>query len=303
MNIVHKHCEQALILERIMGREENIAVFQDTEHRCKTNQRLKEGIANSVAKQKLILDGDGVEDAFPGKALERNRYQRAAKVVVSKKRSFEAASAYHGKKVCVHNFASATNPGGGVTKGSTAQEECLCRCSTLYFCLNTEIPWGGFYDPHRAAQDPIHNDDCIYTPDVIVMKTDEAIPQIMQEKDWYSVDVITCAAPNLRERPSNQMNSGDGQASVKLSSQEQLALHEKRLRRILDVAVLAGEEVVILGAFGCGAFENDPQAVATAASNVITDYLHAFETIEFAIYCSPRDERNFGFFESAMKGM
>ena len=286
-----------------MRREENIAVYQDTEHRCKTNQRLKEGIEKSVADQKLILEGDGVEDAFPGKTLEKNRYQKAAKVVVSKKRSFEAASAYQGKKVCVHNFASATNPGGGVTKGSTAQEECLCRCSTLYFCLNTEIPWGGFYDPHRAAQDPIHNDDCIYTPDVIVMKTDEAIPQIMQEKDWYSVDVITCAAPNLRECPSNQMNSGDGQASVKLSSQEQLALHEKRLRRILDVAAMAGEEVVILGAFGCGAFENDPQAVATAASNVITDYLHAFETIEFAIYCSPRDERNFGFFESAMKGM
>ncbi len=284
-----------------MGREENIAVFQDTEHRCKTNQRLKEGIARSVAEQKLILEWDGVEDAFPGKALEKNRYQRAAKVVVSKKRSFEAASAYRGKRVCVHNFASASNPGGGVTKGSSAQEECLCRCSTLYFCLNTEIPWGGFYGPHRAAQDPIHNDDCIYTPGVIVMKTDEAIPRIMPEQDWYEVSVITCAAPNLRERPSNQMNSGDGQNAVKLSYEEQVKLHEKRLRRILDVAVVAGEEVVILGAFGCGAFENDPQAVATAASNVIADYLHAFETIEFAIYCSPRDEKNFGFFERAMR--
>ncbi len=284
-----------------MGREENIAVFQDTEHRCKTNQRLKEGIARSVAEQKLILEWDGVEDAFPGKALEKNRYQRAAKVVVSKKRSFEAASAYRGKRVCVHNFASASNPGGGVTKGSSAQEECLCRCSTLYFCLNTEIPWGGFYGPHRAAHDPIHNDDCIYTPSVTVIKTDEAIPRIMPEQDWYEVSVITCAAPNLRERPSNQMNSGDGQNAVKLSYEEQVKLHEKMLRRILDVAVVAGEEVVILGAFGCGAFENDPQAVATAASNVIADYLHAFETIEFAIYCSPRDEKNFGFFERAMR--
>ena len=285
-----------------MGREENIAVFQDTEHRCKTNQRLKEGIARSVAEQKLILEWDGVEDAFPGKPLEKNRYQKAAKVVVSKKRSFEAASAYQGKRVCVHNFASASNPGGGVTRGANAQEECLCRCSTLYFCLDTELPWASFYGPHRAAQDPIHNDDCIYTPGVIVMKTDEAIPQIMQEKDWYEVDVITCAAPNLRERPSNQMNSGDGQTSVKLSSEEQITLHEKRLRRILDVAVAAGEEVVILGAFGCGAFENDPQAVATAAGNVLAEYLHAFEMIEFAIYCSPRDERNYGIFEHVIGG-
>ncbi len=30
----------------------------------------------------------------------------------------------------------------------------------------------------------------------------------MNEKDWYEVDVITCAAPNLRERPSNRFNQG-----------------------------------------------------------------------------------------------
>ena len=280
-----------------MGREENVAVFQDTERRCKSNQRLKEGIAGSVQAQKLICEWDDVEQAFAGQALQRNRYENVARVVVSKKRSFEAAGAYRGKRVCVHNFASATNPGGGVTKGSSAQEECLCRCSTLYFCLNTDKMWNGFYGPHRAAQDPIHNDDCIYTPDVIVLKTDEAVPQIMPEEDWYPVDVITCAAPNLRERPSNQMNAGDGNSRVSLSNQEQEVLHEKRLRRILDIAVAAGEEVVILGAFGCGAFENSPQAVAMAAGNVLADYLHAFETIEFAVYCSPRDEQNYRVFE------
>ncbi|MBR6477153.1 MAG: TIGR02452 family protein [Lachnospiraceae bacterium] len=285
-----------------MGREENIAVFQDTEHWCRTNQRLKEGIAKSVADQKLILEWEGVEDAFQGKALDKNRYKNVAKVVVSKKRSYEAASAYQGKRVCVHNFASASNPGGGVTRGSSAQEECLCRCSTLYFCLNTEMPWESFYGPHRAAHDPIHNDDCIYTPGVTVIKTDEAIPRIMPEKDWYEVSVITCAAPNLRENPSNQMNSGDGQTAVKLSSEEQVTIHEKRLRRILDVAVATGEEVVILGAFGCGAFQNDPQAVATAAGNVLADYMHAFETIEFAVYCSPRDERNYDIFKQVISG-
>ena len=286
----------------IMGREENIAVFQDTERRCKTNQRLKEEIARSIQAQKIILESDGVERVFSDRVLQRNRHEKAAKVIVSKKRSYEAASAYRGKMVCVHNFASASNPGGGVTKGSSAQEECLCRCSTLYFCLNTDKMWSGFYGPHRVAQDPIHNDDCIYTPGVIVLKTDEAMPRIMPEEDWYSVDVITCAAPNLRERPSNQMNSGDGQSRIRLSDREQLAVHEKRLRRILDIAVAAEEEVVILGAFGCGAFENNPQAVALAASHVLDDYLHAFETIEFAVYCSPRDEKNFGFFERAMQG-
>ena len=56
-------------------------------------------------------------------------------------------------------------------------------------------------------------------------------------------------------------------------------------------------KVVILGAFGCGAFENDPEAVAAAFSNVIARYRRCFRTIELAIYCSPRDEQNYNIFK------
>ena len=277
-----------------MARDDNIITFMDTEERCKKNARLKESLAKSISTQKLILEGDSIGD------VNRSVYESEAKVVVSHKRTYEAASAYKDSRVVVHNFASATQPGGGVVNGANAQEECLCRVSTLYFCLNTPEMWDGFYTPHRAEHNPLHNDDVIFTPDVTVFKTDTAKPERMGESEWFDVDIITCAAPNLRENPSNQMNSGDGQNAVKLSYEEQVVLHEKRLRRILDVAVAAGEEVLILGAFGCGAFQNDPQAVAEAARNIMADYLHAFEIIEFAIYCSPRDEQNYGYFERAM---
>ena len=110
-------------------------------------------------------------------------------------------------------------------------------------------------------------------------------------------DVITCAAPNLRLLPANGMNPGDGNKTVKMTRAQQQALHEKRLTRILDVAVAGGNEVVILGAFGCGAFENDPEAVAAAFSNVIARYRKCFKTIELAIYCSPRDEQNYNIFK------
>ena len=203
--------------------------------------------------------------------------------------------------MAVDNFASASNPGGGVTKGANAQEECLCRCSGLYFCLNTPAMWDGFYKPHRDAHDPIHNDDIIYTPGVTVFKTDTATPQLLPESEWYDVDIITCAAPNLRNQPSNQYNSGDGNRQVKMKDNELLVLHEKKLRRILEVALSEGCETIILGAFGCGAFQNNPEVVALANRNVIKDYLHAFKNIEFAVYCPPHDDSNFKIFERVLK--
>lgn len=281
-----------------MGREDNVKVFQDTERLVKEKAVLAENVRYSTRNQILIPEYMQVIDMMPDFEVNFNRYSVQAEIVVSKKRSFEAASAYRDKKVCVHNFASATNPGGGITKGSSAQEECLCRCSTLYFNLNTSDMWSGFYSPHRSIQDPIHNDDCIYTPDVTVFKTDTAEPKLMPEKDWYKVNVVTCAAPNLRLMPSNAMNSGDGNQRVKLSDQELYELHVKRLSRILDVVVAAGNEVVILGAFGCGAFENNPEVVARASKCVVEKYRNCFETIEFAIYCSPRDEQNYNIFKS-----
>lgn len=153
--------------------------------------------------------------------------------------------------------------------------------------------WNGFYKTHRSEQNPLHNDDIIYTPGVTVFKTDTAHPELMPETEWYDVNVITCAAPNLRLHPGNSYNSGDGGRMIRISDQELRALHEKRLRRILDVAVMEGNEVVILGAFGCGAFCNDSKVVAQAAGNVISDYRNAFRTIEFAVYCSAGDERNY----------
>ena len=278
-----------------MGRDENVTVFKDTERLCKTNPKLSESVKKATASQKLILEGDTLADQ------KKDIYEDPAKVVVSKKRTYEAAAGYKGQHGAVHNFASASNPGGGVVNGASAQEECLCRCSGLYFNLNTRAMWDGFYQPHRDAHDPIHNDDIIYTPGVTVFKTDTAMPELMPESDWYDVDVITCAAPNLRNQPSNKYNTGDGNKQTVMKDKDLLALHEKRLRRILEVALSEGCDTIILGAFGCGAFQNNPEVVAQANRNVIKDYLHAFKNIEFAVYCSPRDDRNFKIFERVLK--
>lgn len=283
-----------------MGRQDNVEIFEDTQRLYKSNERLISVIKHSIAGQHCF---SGKEHSWygPGNRI----YQRPAQIVVSPKRTLKAAApyAYAGKKVCILNFASATNPGGGVIKGSSAQEEAICRCSTLYPNLKEQYIRNTFYAPHRHARDPLHNDDCIYTPGVVVFKSDTDYPQLLPEDKWYSVNVLTCAAPNLRERPSTEMNSGDGDNAVHISREELQALHEKRMRRVLEIAWAKENEAVILGAFGCGAFRNPPAVVAQAMKTVVQEYRKKFETIEFAVYCSTQYDTNYRVFQQVLGGM
>jgi len=281
-------------------RQNNIDVFMDTENMCRTDKKLIDVIRKSNAGQVIIKDEEEL-------STQTHRYEEPAKVVVSKKRSLEAAEAYTGMKVYVHNFASATNPGGGVTKGSNAQEEAICRCSTLYFSLSDRKIADEFHNRHKmllrmGEMTSLYNDDCIFTPGVCVFKSDTSSPELLPVEKWYEVDVITCAAPNLRERPSNPMNPGSGTTQVKISDKDLLNLHIKRMSRICDIAVAQKEEVLILGAFGCGAFCNSPRIVAEAMARVVEKYRYDFKVIEFAVFCSSRDSENYEVFSKRLGG-
>lgn len=273
-----------------MSRIENIAVFEDTVSVCEKSSRLIEGIKASRKTQIFIGEGEKLSDAS-----KTPRFEKEAEIIISKKRTFEAAQDYAklGEKVAVLNFASSTNPGGGVVNGAGAQEECLCRVSTLYFTLDTDENWKRFYSPHRKARTPLHNDDILYTKNITVFKSDTTSPKLLPENEWYDVDVITCAAPNLRENPSNRYNSGDGNQRLILNNEELYSLHKNRDARIFDAAASQNVDVLVLGAFGCGAFMNDPEVVAKVMINLAKKYAHSFKTIEFAVYCPPYDDSNY----------
>lgn len=267
-----------------------IEEFNDTMKLCSEDKDLKSSIEKSLKAQSVILEGDIVD------LSNVQVYDSPAKIVVSKKRSFEAAKAYKDNKVCVLNFASATNAGGGVKNGSSAQEESLCRCSTLYPCISSSGVVSEFHDKHRDMLkngdiDATYNDDCIYTPDVTVFKSDTNSPMLLSKVDWYKVDVISCAAPNLRKNPSNRMNPNSGSKQIVLKPSELLNLHMKRISRVVDIAKSNGIEVLILGAF-----ENSPQVVAEAMARVLKENLKYFKVIEFAVYCTPSDTTNFDTF-------
>ena len=277
-------------------RVKNAEIFRDTERRYKSDPKLISSIRQSTKEQVFISEKESV--VIPAFEKKIN-----TSIVVSGKRSLEAAEHYakQSKKACVWNFASATNPGGGVINGSSAQEECLCRCTTLYPCLNTSDMWNSFYTPHRIADNPLYNNDCIYTPNVCVFKSDTNFPEPLKNEEWWNVDIITCAAPNLRERPSNRMNPNAGSSPAQITSLELEKLLTTRIFRIFEIAVANKAEVLILGAFGCGAFKNPPELVAKVFKNVMQKFLGYFETIEYAVFHTERELANYEAFAKIMK--
>lgn len=276
----------------MISREDNVRVFEDTIDMCETNDHLQKSIEVSAADQRMIPEDE--ELPIPEKRFEETL------VRISKRRSIEAAYVYNGKKTCVLNFASATRPGGGVTWGSFAQEESICRISTLYPCLNRQELWDSFYTPHREADNPIYNADIIYTPNVTAFKSDSITPETMPESDWMTLDIVTCAAPNLRRDPSNAMNPEGGSKQAHLSDFEVYEIHKERGRRILCAAAQAKCDILILGAFGCGAFYNSPKAVAAAYKKILPEFDGVFGVIEFAVFCTPKDMRNYDEFDKIL---
>ena len=267
-------------------------IFKDTQRYCMENAYLKQAIADSIANTKIytadtrpILDEGG----------------RDGIIRVTRHRTYEAAIKLHGeypdRRIAVLNFASATDPGGGVTRGASAQEECLCRCSTLYPVLDTPQLKEAYYTPNRS-KDNLHDDTCIYTPDIVICKTDEDMPK--RTDSFVTVDVISCAAPNLRATPANIYNH-EGKIILHITKDELYELHYERAMHILHAAHSSGADMVVLGAFGCGAFRNDPSVVAAAYRDVIERYRHMFDIIEFAVYCRDDDTANFTAFSRAME--
>lgn len=275
----------------INRRDQLAEVFRDTQSFYKENRFLRESVENAAANTTYYS-----ADEYPvlPEGADKQRTVR-----VSKSKTFEAAvglhKSYPDKKICVLNFASATNPGGGVKNGSSAQEESLCRCSTLYPTLDQKRMWDLYYSVNRAQSDPLHTDACIYSPDIVICKTDESIPRRLPDDRFIMVDVITCAAPNLREKPSNAYNPDNGNA-VHITPDELYKLHLKRAKHILHIAAYNCADMLILGAFGCGAFQNDPNVVAKAYRDALKEYGEYFDLIEFAIYCREWETENYDTF-------
>ena len=247
----------------MMNKNELISCFQDTLKRAHSGS-LNEKTAESCRTNKIYKEG------FVSNVPRRNEHSG---VIVECGTTFAAAMKYlHIGKTVVLNFANPENPGGGVQYGAMAQEECLCRSSNLYPCLCDANVFYDYYEYHRNLKNTFYSDRLIYTKKITVFKDDNDIPQILPEYMWFTVDVITCAAPYIAKRKYT-------------NSTALLLLFKSRIRNIFEAARDNNADVIILGAFGCGAFKNPPLIVAEAFRQVICeqDYFKCFRKIVFAI--------------------
>ena len=270
---------------------QRIEVFQDTMNWIKTNKDLSDSIKNAKKNTEIFW-----EDSYPS-FNQQVLYE--TKITVTQNRSFEAAVKLNkqmpGNKITVMNFANAFHPGGGVTKGSSAQEECLCRTSTLYPLLYRRSLRDTFYKHHHNLNNAKASDALIYTEGVIICKTDKDLPTRMPKEDWVSVDVITVAAPDLRKKSNvHAALVGNGAA---MNDAELFGYHVKRAIHVLTCAAAKNVDILVLGAFGCGAFQNNPEVVARAYKVALEEFPNVFKQIEFAIYCSPNDDTNYQVFK------
>ena len=273
---------------------QRIEVFQDTMSWIGTDPDLAASI--SVAKKNTTVFYENDYPPFNTSMIKETI------VSVSGDRSYQAAMRLRKEnpdaRIAVMNFANAFHAGGGVTKGSSAQEECLCRTSTLYPLLYRKTLRDTFYQHHFDLNTPKASDSLVYTEGVIICKTDEDLPKRMPKEDWVTVDVITIAAPDLRDKSNVHAPLVNG--GTYMNNAELFGYHVKRAIHMLTCAAAKGADILVLGAFGCGAFQNDPEVVARAYRTVLQEFPKVFQQIEFAVYCPPGGSRNYDTFKRVL---
>jgi uncharacterized protein (TIGR02452 family) len=194
------------------------------------------------------------------------RQEKMCNISVVNMDSYQAGRQY--ENALVMNFANAHNPGGGFLMGATAQEESLCRCSTLYASINS-LKASEMYRYNNTHLNCVESDYMLISQNVAVFRDEN-----YNLTEPVMMSVVTVPAPNRR-------------GAAMLASQE---LIEDTFRRRIRIMLLAAANYqyknLILGAWGCGAFGNSAEKVAGYFKDIIVteEYGNCFENICFAIY-------------------
>lgn len=185
------------------------------------------------------------------------------KVIIDSMTSTEAIFNYQEGKTAVLNFASYKEPGGGFLAGSRAQEESLCHDSFLYNVLKTKTEYYSWNNENKNLA--MYTNRALYSPNVIFIHP--------QNEEKTFCDVITCAAPNY----SVGLKYGN---VLPNTNSEYL---DSRIKFVLNIAAEQKVDTLILGAFGCGVFKQNPKEVAEIFIKYLKTTHKCFKKVIFAI--------------------
>ncbi|SCW57584.1 TIGR02452 family protein [Ruminococcaceae bacterium YRB3002] len=190
------------------------------------------------------------------------------------------------EKPLVMNFANAHKAGGGFLHGANAQEESLCRTSTLYASINSAAA-AEMYRYNNTHINAVESDYMLISPEVVVIRGEGM--RLLERP--YRVGVVTTPAPNRR---------GAAMLTGKAAINETVM---RRVRILCAAAAHYGFRSLVLGAWGCGAFGNDPKDISECFRKVIMDegFGRLFEEIRFAVY-GREDGRNITVFRETFAG-
>lgn len=302
----------------LQDRDRRIAGFEDTLELCRRNRALAHAIQKTRTGTRCYWYKDGtsrmrqlwsrIKNDRTGLPWIRSWRCQANEdnISVTQERSLEAVRhmrrLYPQSRIAVLQFASGTNPGGGVIRGGVGQEEDLCRCSILYPCLQAKKVRKQFYNRHRVQGNPCYTDTCLYLPGIIGIREEIPGGALLSEEEWYTFDVITCAPPNMR---MYKWEEEHGTTNVGKQNMENVynmesdgidrgegQLIERRVRRIIQTAIRNRVDILVLGAFGCGMYGNSPEIVANAFKKALNECKYSFRAIVFAIHSESETNYN-----------
>lgn len=263
----------------------NILVAKETMKIIKEGQYEVEG--NIIKLPHIDYDSVDVISPQLGEQLlvEKRDRKKAVlnNVCIVPEDSFQAAKRYDNPLVM--NFANAHKPGGGFELGATAQEEALCRCSTLIASIGSEKA-KEMYRYNNAHPAPLESDYMLLSK-VCVFRNEKC--ELISNP--FQAGVITVPAPNR----------------IGLAALTPVKKIDEAMIRRIEIMLLVARthqyRSLVLGAWGCGAFHNNPGNVANCFKVVLEDYGYAeyFDHICFAIYGSD-EGKNITAFRECFKG-
>ena len=176
------------------------------------------------------------------------------------------------------NFASYKTPGGMFLMGANAQEEAICHESILFNVLK-EFP--DYYTWNNLSKNrALYLDRAIYSKNILFLK----------DYEKFRADVITCASPNKKA----------AQQYCNVTNEENYVVLKQRIEFVLKLAAINKVDTLILGAFGCGVFGQNPTEVATIFKEYLNEYPYVFDKVIFAI--PNKDSANYLAFNEVLNG-